>query len=86
MLKVAISLMLATAIMGSPVWAQSASAPSAQSHDDAIVQMRQEIATARKEYKRKVGEAKKVYDEQKSAAAKERDTAIAAARTAAGQK
>lgn len=86
MLKVATSVMFAMAIIASPVWAQTASGAGGQSHNDAIVKMRQEEAAAKKEYKRKVAEAQKVFDEQKAAAKKERDAAIAAAHAAAGQK
>jgi len=96
MKKLATSIIFATAIAASPVWAQTdtgAAAPAAapatapaQGHNDAIVKMRQEIAAARKEYKQKVAAAQKVFDEQKAAAAKERDAAISSARAAAGQK
>ncbi|MGO4330553.1 hypothetical protein AB4Z48_13015 [Cupriavidus sp. 2TAF22] len=82
----ATSIMLAMAFSASPAWVHAASAAAAQGQNDEIVKMREEIAAARKEYKRKVGEAQKVFDEQKSAAAKERDTAISAARAKAGQK
>jgi len=84
MRKLTMLVMLAATIMTSTVWAQTA--PGGAAHSDAIVKMRQEEAAARKEYKRKVGEAQKVFNEQKSAAAKERDSAIAAAHAAAGQK
>ncbi|RDK07669.1 hypothetical protein [Cupriavidus lacunae] len=84
--KLATSVMFVTAIIASPVWAQPASGAAAHGHNDAIVKMRQEVAAARKEYNRKVAEAQKVFDEQKSAAKKERDTAIAAAHAGAGQK
>jgi len=75
---------LLAALISSPAWAQQDSA--AKPADDHLVQMRLDIQAARKEYDRKVKEAKGVYDEAKKAAAKERDTAIAAARSKAGQK
>lgn len=65
------SVLLATAIIASPVWAQTASGNAAKAHDDHLVQMRQDILAARKEYKRKVAEAQKNFDEQKAGAAKE---------------
>lgn len=83
MRKLATMAMLAAAIMVSPAWAQTASAPAAKGHSDSIVKMRQEIAAARKEYKQKVAEAQKVFDEAKAAAAKERDAAIKAAHAGA---
>lgn len=84
MRRLATMTMLAAAIMASPGWAQTATAPTAKGHSDAIVKMRQEIAAARKEYKRKVAEAQKAFDETKAAAAKERDAAIKAAHATAG--
>jgi len=84
MRKLAFLITLSAAVIASPGWAQTASAPAAQGHNDAIVKMRQEIAAARKEYKQKVAEAQKVFDEAKAAAAKDRDAAIKAAHAAAG--
>jgi len=86
MQKLVTPLLLVAAILATPAFAQTSSGAATKGHDDHIVQMRQEIAAARKEYDRKVDEAKKVFNEAKAAAAKERDAAIAAARTAAGQK
>ncbi|WP_427309136.1 hypothetical protein [Cupriavidus sp. H39] len=80
------AVFFATAIITSPVWAQTATGAPAKAHDDHLVQMRQDILAARKEYKRKVAEAQNVFDQQKAGAAKERDAAIAAARATAGQK
>jgi hypothetical protein len=83
MKNIARALLLAAAI-SSPAWAQQGGA--SKPADDHLVQMRLDIQAARKEYDRKVKEAKGVYDEAKQASAKERDTAIAAARAKAGQK
>jgi predicted secreted acid phosphatase len=70
-------------------WAQdnpaTSNAPAEQSHNDSIVRMRQQEATANRVYKQKVAAAKKVYDQKKAEAKKERDTAIATARYGAGQ-
>ncbi|MGT2495142.1 hypothetical protein ACU4GD_44220 [Cupriavidus basilensis] len=85
MLKAATSVMFAMAIIASPVWAQTASGAGGQSHNDAIVKMRQEEAAARKEYKRKVAEAQR-FSTSRKRLRKERDAAIAAPRAAAGQK
>lgn len=86
-MKYLATLLMISATLGTaPAWAQSASGAAAPAHNDAIVKMRQEIAAARKTYKEKVADAQKIFDEAKGAAAKERDTAIAAARAAAGQK
>ena len=81
MKTMATSLLLAATFIGSPAWAQA----PAGAHDDHLVQMRLDIQAARKEYDRRVKEAKGVYDEAKKAAAKDRDADIAAARAKAGQ-
>jgi len=83
MKTMATSILLAATFIGSPAWAQAPAGASA--HDDHLVQMRLDIQAARKEYDRRVKEAKGVYDEAKKAAAKDRDAAIAAARAKAGQ-
>uniref|UniRef100_UPI003F498628 hypothetical protein n=1 Tax=Cupriavidus yeoncheonensis TaxID=1462994 RepID=UPI003F498628 len=79
MKKIATTLLF-TAMMASPAWAAQKPA------DDHLIQLRMDEQAARKEYDRKVKEAKGVYDEAKKAAAKERDAAIASARAKAGQK
>ena len=79
MKRIATTLLFA-AVMASPAWAAQKPA------DDHLVQLRMDEQAARKEYDRKVKEAKGVYNEAKKAAAKERDEAIASARAKAGQK
>ncbi|CAG2128861.1 hypothetical protein D3C87_1042420 [compost metagenome] len=78
------TLILLTATISTMAWAQQAS-PGSSATNDQLVQMRLEIQSARKEYDRKVKEAKGVFNEAKKAAAQERDTAISAARTKGGQ-
>lgn len=76
-------------VFASTVWAQNAPAPAAPAaqaaHSDPIVQMRQEEAAANHAYDKKVVAAQKVFDHKKAEAKKERDAAIAAARSGAGQ-
>ncbi|MGO4764161.1 hypothetical protein AB4120_16630 [Cupriavidus sp. 2KB_3] len=73
-----------TAALSTMAWAQQGS-PGTSSTNDHLVQMRLEIQAARKEYDRKVKDAKGVFNEAKKAAAQERDTAISAARAKGGQ-
>ena len=86
MKHVAILIAAVLALSALPAAGQTASGTKSQPASDEIVQMRQEIASARKTYSAKVAEAKKTYDEAKAAAAKERDAAISAARATANQK
>lgn len=79
-MKIIATTLLLAAVMASPAW--GAEKPA----DDRLVQLRMDEQAARKEYDRKVKEAKAVYNEAKKAAAKERDAAIASARAKAGQK
>ena len=86
MKPIAILASAVLALSALPAMGQSASGAKAQPPSDEIVHMRQEIAAARKTYDTKVAEAKKVYNEAKAAAAKERDAAISTARANANQK
>lgn len=86
MKPVAILAALMFVVSAPPAIGQTANTAKSQPPSDEIVQMRQEIAAARKTYSTKVAEAKKTYDEAKAAAAKERDAAISAARATANQK
>ena len=83
-----LSILIATVIglSAAPAFGQSTSGATAQASGDPIVKMRQEIAAARKVYSAKVAEDKKVYDDAKAVAGKERDAAIASARATAHQK
>jgi vancomycin permeability regulator SanA len=80
---------LTALVLSWPAWAQSQTQPDASTapagSNDAIVKMRMEIAHANKTYDKKVNAAKKVYEHKKVEAAKERDTAIAAAHNGASQ-
>lgn len=86
MKRVAILAAVVLGLSALPAIGQTTSGAKSQPPSDEIVQMRQEIAAARKAYNTKVAEAKKVYEEAKASAAKERDAAISAARTTANQK
>lgn len=86
MKKFMVAALLGGISIASTGWEQSASDATTQGgSNDAIVQMRQQIAAANRVYDKKVAAARKVYDQKKAAAAKERDAAVALARNGTSQ-
>ncbi|MFM0514090.1 hypothetical protein [Paraburkholderia sp. RL17-373-BIF-A] len=79
-----LALSIALATLGTtPVWAQSASAPGAQTAEstDSIVQMRNEIRAANAAYHARLKAANKVRDQAVAKARAERSKAVGAAQS-----
>ncbi|MEC5407055.1 hypothetical protein VOM14_16030 [Paraburkholderia sp. MPAMCS5] len=80
MKKIVSTLVLCMGAAASACWAQTEADKTSTASNDQIVQMHQRISAANHTYDAKVAAAKRVYQRQKAAAAKERDASVAAAR------